>query len=84
MQIGRLYRFGEEQLVTNVNYRLIGQISRNICGELVPVECVGITDGRDYIVELADNRKITCNLRKNVNRGVVGIPPRFVYRFVGS
>ncbi len=84
MQIGRLYRSGEEQLVTNVNYRLIGQISRNICGELVPVECARVADGGDYIVELADNRRIKCNLKKNVNRATVGLPARFVYRFAGS
>lgn len=84
MQMGRLYKSAEEQFVTNVNYRLIGQTSRNICGELVPTECVGIADGGDYTVELADNRKITCNLKKNVNLRVIGLPPRFVYRFVGS
>ena len=84
MQIGRLYRFSEEQFVANVNYRLLGGAPTNLWGELVPLECGRIADGGDYIVKLADNRKIKCNLRKNVNLGVIGIPPRFVYRFVGS
>jgi len=84
VQLGRLYRFSEEQFVVNVSYRLLGETSKNLWGELVPVEYARVADGGDYIVELADNHKIKCNLKKNVNRGAIGMPPRFVYRFVGS
>ena len=84
MLIGRLYRFSEEHFVANVSYRLLGEAPKSFWGELIPVECARVADGGDYIVELADNRKIKCSLKKNVNSGVIGMPPRFRYRFVGS
>jgi len=84
MQTGRLYRFNEEQFVADVNYRLLGEAPANLWGELIPMEYGHVNDGGDYIVELDDNRKIKCNLKKNVNLGVTGIPPRFVYRFAGT
>ncbi len=84
MHTGRLYRFNEQKLVANVNYRLLNEAPTSLCGELVPMEHVHISDGGDYIVELEDNHKIKCNLKKNVNLGVIGMPSRFRYRFVGS
>lgn len=84
MQVGRLYRFSEEQFVANVNYRLLGDDPTSVWGELIPMEYGYISDGRDYIFELEDNRKIKCNLKKNVNLPAIGIPARFVYHFTGS
>ena len=84
MHPGKLYRLNEEQFVVDVDYRLLGETLTDFWGELVPAECERIADGGDYIVELADNRKIKCNLRKNVNRATVGFPARFVYSFAGS
>jgi len=84
MHSGKLYRFNEEQFVTTVNYRLLGDTSVKVSGELIPDGYGQISDGGDYIVELEDSHKIKCNLRKNVNLPAIGLPPRFVYRFVGS
>jgi len=82
MHAGKLYRFDEEQFVTNVDYRLLGDTPASVSGELIPVRYGHISDGEDYIVELEDNRKIKCNLIKNFNLPAIGLPPRFVYRFV--
>ena len=84
MHTGKLYRFNEEQFVANVNYRLLGDAPTNVWGELIPMEYGRISDGRDYIFEMEDNRKIKCNLKKNVNLPAIGVPARFVYSFVGS
>jgi len=70
--------------VADVNYKLHGQALTNLWGELIPMECGHIGDGGGYTIELEDNRKIKCNLRKRVNRAVTGIPPRYVYHFVGT
>ena len=83
MHTGKLYRFNEEQFVANVNYRLLGDAPTHIWGELVPMQCGRISDGGDYTVELEDNHKIKCNLKKNVNLPAIGLPPRFVYHFIG-
>ncbi len=83
MQIGKLYRFNGE-FVTDVSYQLHGQAPTNLWGELIPMEYVGISDGGDYTLELEDNRKSRCHLRKRVNRAVSGIPPRYVYHFAGA
>ena len=83
MNIGKLYRFSGE-FVANVNYQLQGQAPTNLWGELIPTEYVRIGDDGSYTIELEDNRKIKCNLRKRVNRAVIGIPPRYVYHFVGT
>ena len=84
MYTGKLYRFDEEQFVADVSYRLLSGAPTNFWGELIPAEHGHISDGADYIIELEDSSKIKCNLKKNVNRGTVGVPPRFVYRFVGT
>jgi len=84
VNVGKLYRFSDKQFVTNVNYRLHSEKSTNWWGELIPMEYGRISDGRDYIFELEDNRKIKCNLKKNVNLPAIGVPARFVYRFAGS
>ncbi len=84
MQIGKLYRYSEEQFVTDINYQLMGDRLTNVSGELRPALHCQISDGGDYIVELEDNQRIKCNLRKNFNRPAFGLPPRFLYRFSGT
>ena len=84
MHSGKLYRSSEEQFVTNISYRLLVDSHTSINGELIPVDYVQVSDGTDYIVELEDSRKIQCNLKKNVNLPAIGLPPRFVYHFMGS
>ena len=84
MKIGKLYSFNDEQFVTDVNYQLQIEGPTNLWGELIPMEYGHISDGGSYTIELEDNRKIKCNLRKRVNVAVTGIPPRYVYHFVGT
>ncbi len=84
MNAGKLYSFNEEQFLTDVNYRLLVTDYKNVSGELIPAGHGLISDGEEYIMELEDSQKIRCSLRKNVNRPTVGLPPRFVYRFVGA
>ena len=83
MRIGKLYRFSDEQFVVDINYQLLGETATNFWGELIPIECARIGGVGDYMLELDDNRKIKCNLKKRVNRAVIGIPPRYIYHFVG-
>ena len=83
MNIGKLYRFSDKQFVTNVNYRLHSEEPTNWWGELIPMQYGCISDGGDFTIELEDNRKSTCYLKRIVNRAVSGIPPRYVYRFAG-
>ena len=83
MQTGKLYKFDTEQFIVDINYQFLGDTATNPWGELVPVEYVRIDGFEDYMLELDDNRKIKCNLQKRVNRAVSGIPPRYIYHFVG-
>ncbi len=83
MHIGKLYRLNDEQFVADINYRLLGDAPTNLWGELIPMEYVRIGDDGDYVLELDDSRKIKCNLKKRVNRAVIGIPPRYIYHFAG-
>jgi len=84
VNIGKLYRFSDKQFVTNVNYRLHSEEPTNWWGELIPMENGRISDGGDFTIELEDNRKSTCYLKRMVNRAVSGIPPRYVYRFAAT
>ena len=84
MRIGKLYKFNDEQFVVDVKYKLLEETTTNYWGELVPAEWSRIGDVGDYMLELEDNRKIKCNLRKRVNRAVIGIPSRFIYYFMGK
>ena len=45
MYAGKLYKFNEEQFVTTVNYRLLGDTSVKVSGELIPDEYGQISDG---------------------------------------
>ncbi len=84
MHIGKLYRLSDKQFVTNVNYRLHSEEPTNWRGELIPVKYGCISEGGDFTIELEDNRKSTCYLKRIVKRAASGIPPRYVYRFAGT
>jgi hypothetical protein len=83
MRTGKLYKFSDEQFVVDINYQLLGETPTNFWGELVPNEYASIGGVGDYMLELDDNRKIKCHLKKRVNRAVIGIPPRYIYHFAG-
>jgi len=82
MSEGKLYRSAEDQFVVDIDYRVLEGLSSGLSGEFVPLKANRITDDDEYFIELEDNNRIRCRLRKNVNRPVFGLPPRFVYSFV--
>ena len=84
MHTGKLYKFENEQFIVDINYQLMGETAIKQWGELVPVDYVRMDESEDYMVELDDSQKIKCNLEKRVNRAVIGIPPRYIYHFVGK
>ncbi len=86
---GRLYNLVDEGLITTVDYRLYLELSADgrldkWSGELVLSDSRRIHDGSSYIIELDDERKGRCTLRKKVNKATVGVPPRYFYHVVGS
>ncbi len=83
MHIGKLYGFDDKQFVADINYQLMGETPTNLWGELVPTEYAQIGVADDFMLELDNNRRIRCHLKKRVNRAVIGIPPRYIYHFAG-
>ena len=84
MSIGKLYRTSDEQFLANVNYQFQHESPHQWWGELTLIEYMRINDGSGYILELEDNRKGKCTLKKRVNRAVTSLPPRYIYRFSGT
>ena len=84
MALGKLYASNSEQYVADVNYQLQVDSPQNWWGELTLTEYKRFGDSGHYIIELEDNRKGKCYLRKKVNRAVSGVPTRYVYHFTGS
>ncbi len=84
MGTGKLYQSSSEQFLANVNYQFQHESPQRWWGELTLVEYMRINDGSGYILELEDNRKGKCTLKKRVNRAVTGVPPRYVYHFSGT
>jgi hypothetical protein len=82
MSTGKLYRFNDEQFVANVHYQLHDNSVTGLRGELSLNEYRVINDGGGYMIELEDNRKCQCYLKKRVNRAVSGVPPRYMYHFM--
>lgn len=83
MGMGILYSSSNEQFVANVNYQLQNDGPTNWWGELTLTDYVCISDSEGYAIELEDNRRGRCYLKKRVNKAVSGIPPRYTYRFTG-
>lgn len=85
MSIGKLYRLSDDQFLTYVNYRLLHHDgTANWWGELTLIDNVSLNEGERFIIELEDERKSQCHLRKRVNRAVSGLPPRFMYHVTGN
>ena len=84
MTIGKLYLSNNEEFVGYVDYQLQSKSPTNWWGELILIEYQRISDKEDYLLELDDQRKARCRLRKRVNRAVSGVPPRYVYHFTGT
>ena len=83
MRSGKLYNSHGDRFISDVTYQLFGETKTSYRGELVPTEYAAIGSSGDYIVELENNRKIRCDLRKMVNRATIGLPPRFTYHLNG-
>ena len=84
MGTGKLYQASNEQFLANVNYQFQHESPQQWWGELTLVEYMRVSDGSGYILELEDNRKGRCTLKKRVNRAVTSLPPRYIYRFSGT
>ncbi len=84
MGTGKLYQASNEQFLANVNYQFQHESPQQWWGELTLVEYMRIKDGYGYILELEDNRKGRCTLKKRVNRAVTSLPPRYIYHFSGT
>jgi len=87
--VGKLYSIYDGQAVATVDYRLYLELSpeghlSGWSGELVLSDSRRIRDGDGYIIELDDERKGRCSLRKKVNKAVMGVPPRYFYHVNGS
>ncbi|MFC1903683.1 hypothetical protein ACFLXJ_02100 [Chloroflexota bacterium] len=84
MSIGKLYKLSDNQFVAEVNYQFQDASSARWWGELSLTSYLRISEGEGYMLELEDNRKGACRLRKRVNRAVSGVPPRYIYQFTGT
>jgi len=85
VNIGKLYSLSDGQFIAHVNYRILNHNAvTNWWGELTLIDNVRLNDGMRLIIELEDNRKSQCHLRKMVNRAVSGIPPRWIYHVTGN
>jgi len=84
VSIGKLYRLGDSQFVSGVNYRLFHhEAATNWWGELTLVDNVRLNEGDMYVIELEDKRRSKCHLKKKVNVAVSGVPPRWRYHVTG-
>ena len=85
MSIGKLYKLSDGEFIGRVNYRLFqhGEVA-DWWGELTLEDYVLLDDSDGFILELEDQHRGRCNLKKIVNRAVSGIPPRWVYHITGT
>lgn len=86
MPVGKLFYSdaGAEKPLGEVLYRLQSESPTGWWGELVLVDYARIKDGTGYLIELDDDRRGRCSLKKRVNRAVSGVPPRYLYHFTGT
>jgi len=81
---GKLYTLRDNRFLTEVNYKFHDRSATSWWGELTLADYIRINENDGYIIELDDNRRGRCHLRKRVNRAVSGVPPRYVYQFNGT
>ena len=84
MNTGKLYRSRDKEFVAEVDYQFQDETPTSWWGELLLTDPKRISESDGYIIELEDNRRGNCRLRKRVNRAVTGIPSRYVYQFSGT
>ncbi|MAG15157.1 MAG: hypothetical protein CL874_04685 [Dehalococcoidales bacterium] len=84
MNTGKLYRHRDNEFVAEIDYQLHEETSNSWWGELLLTDPKRISESDGYIIELENNHRGNCRLRKRVNRAVTGIPPRYVYQFTGT
>lgn len=84
MGIGKLYRLGDNQFISRINYQLFQhEAASKWWGELTLSDYTSLDEGDVFIIELEDKRKSQCLVKKMVNRVVHGIPPRYTYHVTG-
>ena len=86
---GKLYKAGDKQAITAVNYQLHEELTpggglERWWGELTFTESIKFSNSDRYVIELEDKRKSQCHLKKRVNRAVSGLPPRWIYHVTGN
>jgi len=86
---GRLYEANSEKLISAVSYQIYEELTiegtlERWWGELTLTDSVRINDGDRYVIELDDNRKGRCSLRRRINKAVILVPPRFFYLLQGT
>ncbi len=80
MGIGKLYPLNDNQFTADVNYQLFQRgESTGWAAELTLASTYKVNENEIFVIELEDNRKCLCKLKKKVNRAVNGIPPSFIY-----
>ena len=84
MGIGKLYSANGEQFVADIDYQLQNESKTSWWGELTLTQYSRLSEGGGYVIELEDERKGRCYLKKRVNRAVTGVPPRYIYHFSGT
>ena len=86
---GKLYKAGDKQAITAVNYQLHEELTpggglERWWGELTFTESIKFSNSDRYVIELEDKRKGRCSLKRRTNKAVLGVPPRFFYFFQGG
>jgi len=86
---GKLYEANSEKFISTVNYKIHEELTTEGTlakwwGEITISDSTRVYDGDRYLIELEDERKGRCSLRRRVNRAVVLVPPRYIYLLQGT
>jgi len=86
---GKLYGAHSNKLISTVSYKIHEEITpdgtiEKWWGEITLTDTARILDGDRYVIELDDQRKGKCFLKRRINRAVVLVPPRYVYLLHGT
>lgn len=86
---GKIYDTGSEEFISTVNYQIHEELSKDgnpvrWWGELTFIDSVRIQDGDRYLIQLEDDRRGRCSLRRRTNKAIISVPPRFFYMLQGT
>jgi len=86
---GKLYEANSEKLISTVSYKIYEELTiegtlEKWLGELTLTDSTRIPDGDRYVIELEDERKGRCSLRRRINKAVILVPPRYFYLLQGT